>query len=48
MINLERLDLRLNIARNRGLVDGNDLKENIIKYMSQLKEFTFDIRRFSS
>ena len=49
MMNLKKLDLRLKIYRYhyRRFVDGNDLKENIIRYMPQLNEFTFDIRTFT-
>lgn len=43
MINLEKLDLHLELSRNRGFVDGNNLKENIVKHMTQLNQFTFYI-----
>ncbi|CAF3393366.1 unnamed protein product [Rotaria sp. Silwood2] len=45
MLNLEKLDLHLNnVVRNKGCIDGNSLKENIINYMPQLNKFTFNIR----
>ena len=47
MFNLEKLDLHLNVDRHKGLIDGNDLKENIINHMPQLNEFTFNIRVFN-
>ena len=47
MFNLEKLDLDLNVDRHKGLIDGNDLKENIINHMPRLNEFTFNIRVFN-
>ena len=47
MMNLKKLDLYLKINGYRGFVDGNDLKENIIKHMTQLNKFTFDICTFN-
>ncbi|CAM4773045.1 unnamed protein product [Rotaria magnacalcarata] len=35
MLNLEQLDLQLQVHRTKGFIDGHDLKENIINYMSQ-------------
>ncbi|CAF1440394.1 unnamed protein product [Adineta steineri] len=44
MINLEELDLYLTISGKQTVVDGTDLKKNILNYMSQLKKFSFSIR----
>jgi hypothetical protein len=44
MINLEELTLYLIIFRKQTLIDGIDLKKNILNYMSQLKKFSFGIR----
>ncbi|CAF3357621.1 unnamed protein product [Rotaria sp. Silwood2] len=44
MLNLEKLYLQLEIDSYKEFIDGNDLKENIINYMSQLNKFTFNIR----
>src|SRR5437868_3621858 len=47
MLNLEKLDLNLNdVVHDKGLIDGNILKVNIINYMPQLNKFTFNIRSF--
>ena len=47
MLYLEKLDLHLNnVVRDKGLILGNTLKENIINYMPQLNKFTFNIRSF--
>ncbi|CAF3980128.1 unnamed protein product [Adineta steineri] len=43
MINLEELNLYLLISRKQTIVDGIDLKKNILNYMSQLKKFSFSI-----
>ncbi len=43
MMNLENLDLFLRINRDVGLVDGNELKKNIINHMQQLNKCTFNI-----
>ncbi|CAF5065611.1 unnamed protein product [Rotaria sp. Silwood1] len=43
MSNLEKLDLYINVGKRKTLFDGNDLKMNIINYMSQLNKFTFNI-----
>jgi hypothetical protein len=48
MLYLEKLDLTLKIQRRKGLVDANDLKENIINYMSRLNHLTFNIRSFNT
>ncbi|CAF2612711.1 unnamed protein product [Rotaria sp. Silwood2] len=48
MSNLEKLDLHLLIDHNKIFVDGNDLKKNIINYLSYLKIFQFDIYSFIS
>ncbi|CAF2096269.1 unnamed protein product [Rotaria magnacalcarata] len=44
MFNLQKLYLQLEIDSYKEFIDGNDLKENIINYMSQLNNFTFNIR----
>ncbi|CAF1467683.1 unnamed protein product [Rotaria magnacalcarata] len=44
MSNLEELGLSFTTAVKETFVDGNDLKQNILNHMSQLKHFTFDIR----
>jgi hypothetical protein len=44
MSNLEKLDLYLTICTDGRFIDGNDLKKNILNHMSQLNQFTFDIR----
>jgi len=46
MLNLEKLDLNFKVDRQKGLVDGADLKENIINHMPRLNKFTFNIRSF--
>ena len=46
MSNLEKLDLYLIVDGRKRFVDGNDLKMNIINHMSQLNNFTFNIRSF--
>ncbi|CAF1214485.1 unnamed protein product [Adineta steineri] len=43
MINLEELNLYLIISHKQTIVDGIDLKKNILNYMSQLKKFSFSI-----
>ncbi|CAF3818585.1 unnamed protein product [Rotaria sordida] len=43
MLNLEKLDLFLRVNREQGLIDDNELKKNIINYMSQLNKFIFNI-----
>ncbi|CAF4787253.1 unnamed protein product, partial [Rotaria sp. Silwood2] len=48
MSNLEKLGLYLLIDHNKIFVDGNDLKKNIINYLSHLKTFQFDIYSFIS
>ncbi|CAF2565517.1 unnamed protein product [Rotaria sp. Silwood2] len=47
MLNLEKLDLQLELDRNKGFINGIDLKENIINYMPRLNKFTFNIRLFN-
>ncbi|CAF3552388.1 unnamed protein product [Rotaria socialis] len=48
MLNLEELDLQLNnVYRNKGFIDGNSLKEDIVNYMTQLNKFAFNIRTFN-
>jgi hypothetical protein len=44
MSNLEKLDLDLTVFVKETFIDGNNLKKNILNHMSQLKQFTFDIR----
>ncbi|CAF0755522.1 unnamed protein product [Rotaria sordida] len=46
MSNLEKFDLCLIVCERNTLVDGNDLKINIINHMPRLNEFTFNIRLF--
>jgi hypothetical protein len=43
MMNLEELNLYVSINGKQTLVDGTNLKENILNYMSQLKKFSFSI-----
>ncbi|CAF1224991.1 unnamed protein product [Rotaria sp. Silwood1] len=43
MSNLEKLSLNLGICDKNTFVDGNELKQNIINYMPQLKSFQFYI-----
>jgi hypothetical protein len=45
MHNLEELDLSISVFGR--IVDGNDLKTNIMNHMLQLNKFTFNIRSFS-
>ncbi|CAF4071255.1 unnamed protein product [Rotaria sordida] len=47
MLNLEKLDLQLVVHRNKGFINGNDFKEDIINNMSRLNKFTFNIRLFN-
>jgi hypothetical protein len=47
MSNLEKLGLYLTLRslhKNKGFIDGNYLKKNIINYMPRLNKFTFNIR----
>jgi len=44
MSNLEQLSLYLSLGRCNRFVDGNNLKQNIIDYLPQLKQFQFNIR----
>jgi hypothetical protein len=44
MSNLEKLGLNLTINVDEKFIDGNNLKKNILYRMSQLNQFTFDIR----
>ncbi|CAF0903123.1 unnamed protein product [Rotaria sordida] len=44
MFNLEKLDLYLAICCKNALIDGNNLKKNIINRMPKLNKFTFNIR----
>lgn len=44
MSNLEELDLSFTATGKETFIDGNNLKQNILNHMSQLKQFTFDIR----
>jgi hypothetical protein len=44
MSNLEKLGLYLAAFVNGTFIDGNNLKKNILNHMSQLNQFTFDIR----
>jgi hypothetical protein len=44
MSNLEKLDLSLVVWTNKTLVDGNNMKLNIINHMPLLNKFTFNIR----
>ncbi|CAF1562711.1 unnamed protein product [Rotaria magnacalcarata] len=43
MFNLQILYLQLEIDSYKEFIDGNDLKENIFNYMTQLNNFTFNI-----
>ncbi|CAF0910860.1 unnamed protein product [Rotaria sordida] len=47
MLNLEKLDLQLVVYRNKGFINGNDFKEDIINHMPRLNKFTFNIRLFN-
>ncbi|CAF1244301.1 unnamed protein product [Rotaria sp. Silwood1] len=45
MLNLEELDLYLQIIRfDKGFIDGNNMKKNIINRMPRLNKFIFNIR----
>ncbi|CAF2143390.1 unnamed protein product [Rotaria magnacalcarata] len=44
MSNLEELGLSFTTTVKETFIDGNNLKQNILNQMSQLKHFTFDIR----
>ncbi|CAF4481158.1 unnamed protein product, partial [Rotaria sp. Silwood2] len=44
MSNLEKLGLDLMVSVIETFIDGKNLKNNILNHMSQLKEFSFDIR----
>ncbi|CAF1533373.1 unnamed protein product, partial [Rotaria sp. Silwood1] len=46
MSNLEKLRLDLTVNVQGTFIDGNNLKGNILNHMSQLNQFTFDIRSF--
>jgi hypothetical protein len=43
MSNLEKLDLALIVSTKKTLIDGNNLKLNIMNYMPLLNKFTFNI-----
>ncbi|CAF3201428.1 unnamed protein product [Rotaria sp. Silwood2] len=43
MLNLEKLDLLLILNCDKELVNGNELKKNIINHMPRLNNFTFNI-----
>ncbi|CAF1598545.1 unnamed protein product, partial [Didymodactylos carnosus] len=44
MLNLEELSLQISILRIQSTyIDGNQLYDDILKYMTQLKKFTFNI-----
>ncbi|CAF1196216.1 unnamed protein product [Adineta steineri] len=43
MSNLENLDLNLLLHVKEKFIDGNDLKKNLIKHMTRLEKFTFNI-----
>jgi hypothetical protein len=47
MLNLEKLDLQLVLYREKGFINGNDLKKDIINNMPRLNQFTFNIRLFN-
>ena len=44
MLDLKRLDLSLSIGVRKAFLDGNDLKKDILNHMTQLDQFTFNIR----
>ncbi|CAF1377351.1 unnamed protein product [Rotaria sp. Silwood1] len=44
MSNLEELDLYLSVYCEKRVIDGYDLKENIITHLLELKKFAFNIR----
>ena len=44
MIELEKLSLSLVIDCQRRFIDGNHLKENVIRHMPRLEDFVFNIR----
>ncbi|CAF5125236.1 unnamed protein product, partial [Rotaria magnacalcarata] len=44
MSNLEELGLSFTTTVKETFIDGNNLKQNILNHMLQLKHFTFDIR----
>ncbi|CAF3474071.1 unnamed protein product [Rotaria socialis] len=44
MANLEELGLSFTTTVKETFIDGNNLKQHILNHMSQLKQFTFDIR----
>ncbi|CAM4793396.1 unnamed protein product [Rotaria magnacalcarata] len=46
MSNLEELGLSFTTFVDDAFIDGNNLKQNILNQMSQLKQFIFDIRSF--
>ncbi|CAF4063234.1 unnamed protein product, partial [Rotaria sp. Silwood1] len=48
MSNLEKLDLALIVWTKQTLIDGNNLKLNIINYMPLLNKFTFNIHSKTS
>ncbi|CAF1213438.1 unnamed protein product [Rotaria sordida] len=48
MSNLEKLDLNLIVCERKTFIDGNELKINIVDYMPELKNLTFNIRSTSS
>ncbi|CAF4965587.1 unnamed protein product [Rotaria sp. Silwood1] len=46
MTNLEKLALDLTVSVKETFIDGYYLKKNILNHISQLKQFTFDIRSY--
>ncbi|CAF0952712.1 unnamed protein product [Rotaria sordida] len=48
MSNLEKLDLALIVLTKKTLIDGNNLKLNIINYLPLLNKFTFNIHSSTS
>jgi hypothetical protein len=44
MVNLEELELDMTVLRFEKFIDGDTLKEDILKYMPRLYKFTFNIR----
>ncbi len=46
MIYLEKLILYLQINHHNTFIDGYDLKNNILNYLTRLKKFQFNIHSF--
>ncbi|CAF1622982.1 unnamed protein product [Rotaria sp. Silwood1] len=47
MLYLKKLDLQLLVYRNKGFINGNSFKEDIVNHIPRLNKFIFNIRLFN-